>query len=350
MLATARLLTESEDTDRPRTGGFVSPDQILPPPSPTHAPIAPRSNPMAGIGLKVTSVAVFLSMASLLKASEGIPPGQLVFFRSFFAILPIVLFLVVRGEFVAGIKTERPLGHLWRGLVGVCGMGFAFFALTRLPLPEAVAIQYAMPLLIVVFGALILKEDVRLYRWSAVAIGMVGVAIMMWPRLSLFSGGAGPVDAVAAGALAALAGSVFGAFASILVRNLVQTERSATVVLYFSITCSLVALVTVPFGWVWPTPAQLAMLVGAGIAGGIGQILLTESYRHADVSVIAPFEYTSLLLSIIIGYFVFRDVPTLEMLIGAVIVVAAGIFIIYREHRLGIETRKAREATPSPPG
>jgi drug/metabolite transporter (DMT)-like permease len=305
---------------------------------------------MAGIGLKVASVAVFLSMASLLKASEGIPPGQLVFFRSFFAILPIVLFLIARGEFVAGLKTKRPLGHLGRGLVGVCGMGLGFFALTQLPLPEAVAIQYAMPLLIVVFGAVFLKETVRLYRWSAVAVGMVGVGIILWPRLGVFAGSSGPMNALTVGALAALLSSVFGAFATILVRNLVQTERSATVVLYFSITCSFVALVTVPFGWVWPTPTQAAMLVGAGIAGGIGQILVTESYRHADVSVVAPFEYTSLLLSIVVGYFVFRDVPTLEMLIGAVIVVGAGIFIIYREHRLGIETRKAREATPSPPG
>ncbi len=304
---------------------------------------------MAGIGLKVASVAVFLSMASLIKGSQGIPPGQLVFFRSFFAILPIVVFLVVRQQFVEGLKTRRPLSHLWRGLVGMGGMGFGFFALTRLPLPEAVAIGYAMPLLIVVFGALILKETVRAYRWSAVAIGMVGVGIVMWPRLSVFTEG-GPTNAIAIGALSALLGSVFGAFATILVRNLVQTERSATVVLYFSITCSLVALVTIPFGWVWPTPQQFAMLVGAGIAGGIGQILLTESYRHADVSVVAPFEYTSLLFSIIVGYVFFRDVPTLEMLIGAVIVVGAGIFIIFREHQLGLERRKARAATPPSAG
>jgi drug/metabolite transporter (DMT)-like permease len=337
-------------SDWPRNGESVlPPEQPLPRSSLKHAPM-PRSSPMAGIGLKVISVAVFLSMASLLKASEGIPPAQLVFFRSFFAILPIVVFLIARGEFIAGLKTARPFSHVGRGLVGLGGMSLGFFALTRLPLPELVAIQYAMPLLIVVFGALILKEEVRLYRWSAVVVGMIGVGIILWPRLGVFSGGAGPMSAIAIGALAALASCVFGAFGTILVRGLVRTERSATVVLYFSITCSAISLLTLPFGWVWPTPAQAAMLVSAGIAGGIGQILLTESYRHADVSVVAPFEYTSLLLSIIIGYFVFADVPTLEMLIGAVIVVGAGIFIIYREHKLGIETREAREATPSPPG
>src|SRR5690606_33957022 len=104
-----------------------------------------------------------------------------------------------------------------------------------------------------------------------------------------------------------------------------------------------------PFGWVWPTPEIAALLVGAGIMGGIGQILMTEAYRHADVSVVAPFEYTSLILSIIVGYFVFSDIPTVEMLTGAVIVVGAGIFIIWREHALGLE-RKAHQFSPTPPG
>lgn len=309
-----------------------------------------HDNPMAGIGFKVVSVAVFLAMASLLKASEGIPTGEMVFFRSFFAILPIVVFLAYRRELVAGFKTERPMAHFWRGIVGVGGMASGFFALTKLPLPEAVAIGYAMPLLIVVFGALFLKEDVRLYRWGAVAVGVVGVGIIVWPRLTVFSGGGGPATDLAIGAIAGIVSAVFGAFAMMHVRNLVQTERSATIVLYFSITSSLAGLATLPLGWLWPTPAQWAMLVSAGIAGGIGQILLTEAYRNADVSVVAPFEYTSLIFSLVIGYVFFGDVPTIAMLTGALIVVAAGLFIIWREHALGIEQRKAREVTPPPPG
>ena len=305
---------------------------------------------MAGIGFKLISVAVFLSMASLLKASPGIPPGEMVFFRSFFGIVPIVVFLALRGELVEGVKTRRPLGHFWRGILAVGGMGLGFYALTKLPLPEAVAIGYAMPILIVIFGAVFLKETVRLYRWSAVFVGLIGVAVIVWPRLSVFSGSAGPVSELTLGALASLASCVFGAFATMHVRYLVKTERSATIVLYFSITCSIAGLATLPFGWVWPSPTQWVTLVSAGIAGGIGQILLTEAYRHADVSVIAPFEYMSLLLSIVVGYIVFRDVPTVEMLIGATIVVGAGIFIIWREHALGLERRRAREVTPPSPG
>ena len=305
---------------------------------------------MRGIAFKLASVAILLSMASLLKASQGVPVGQLIFFRSFFAILPIIIFLAWRGEPIDGIKTDRPMAHVWRGIVGVGGMGFGFFALTKLPLPEAVAIGYAMPLLIVVFGAVFLKENVRLYRWSAVAVGMIGVAIIIWPRISVFSGNGGPVSDLTVGAISSLTAAVFAAFATMHVRHLVQTERSATIVLYFSIICTVVGLLTLPFGWVWPTTEQAIFLVGAGIAGGVGQILLTEAYRHADVSVVAPFDYTSLILSIIVGYVFFGDVPTVPMLTGGVIVVAAGLFIIWREHRLGIERGRARQYTPPPPG
>lgn len=308
---------------------------------------------MVGIGLKVASVCFLLAMASLAKAaSEGVPVGQIVFFRSSFAIIPIMIFLLYRRELIEGLKTRRALGHFSRGIIGSTGMLLGFFALTKLPLTDAVAINYAMPLLSVVFGAWILGEVVRAYRWSAVAIGMVGVGIIVWPRLSVFSGGADILgNDFAIGALASLASAICGAFAMVLVRGLVHTERSATIVIYSSIMASLFALATLPFGWVALTPAQTAMLVGAGIAGGIGQILMTEAFRNADVSVVAPFEYVSLVLSIGIGYLVFSDLPTVEMLIGSVIVVGAGIFIIYREHALGLERRRAKEASPgSTPG
>jgi drug/metabolite transporter (DMT)-like permease len=304
---------------------------------------------MVGIGYKLMSVAVFMVMATCLKASEGAPPGQMVFFRSFFGIVPILIFLAMRGELVEGVKTYRPMGHFWRGILAVGGMALSFIALSKLPLPEAVAIGYAQPILIVVFGALFLHETVRLYRWSAVLVGIIGVAIIVWPRLTAFSGGAGSDD-LAVGAAAGLAAAVFGSLATMQVRRLVETERSATIVLYFSLTCSIAGLATLPFGWPMPSPMHWVTLITAGIAGGIGQILMTEAFRHADVSVVAPFDYTSLILSILVGYFVFHDVPTLSMLVGAVIVVAAGLFIIWREHALGLERRKAREVTPPSPG
>ena len=152
-------------------------------------------------------------------------------------------------------------------------------------------------------------------------------------------------DAATIGAIASLASAVLSAFAMMQVRHLVQTERTEAIVIYFFICATLLSLLTVPFGWVWPTPQQALLLVGAGFAGGVGQLLLTSCYRYADMSVIAPFEYVSLILTIAIGFAVFADMPTLAMLIGATIIVASGIAVILREHYLGLDRVKAREAS-----
>lgn len=213
------------------------------------------------------------------------------------------------------------------------------FALTKLPLPEAIAINYASPLITVILGAVILHEVVRFYRWSAVLIGLGGVMVIIWPRMTAFSGG-GMGNDEAIGALAALGAAVTSAVAMMLVRRLVQTERTSTIVIYFSISASIISLASLPFGWIVPNWSQLAMMVGAGFAGGVGQILLTECYRHAPMSTIAPFEYTSMLLGLAIGFLLFGDIPTFEMLAGSAVVMAAGGFIIYREHKLSIAPHK----------
>jgi drug/metabolite transporter (DMT)-like permease len=302
---------------------------------------AQSASPMVGIGLKVMSVCVFVSMSTLIKAGgEGLPAGQIVFFRSAFAIVPILVYLALRGQLDGAWRTANPLSHVMRGLVGVMAMGFGFYGLMQLPLPDAIAIGYAMPLIAVVFAAVFLRETVRIFRWSAVAVGLGGVMIISWPRLSLFSDGFGSGEAL--GAVAVLISASLGATAMILVRKLVLTERTPTIVLYFSLTATVLSLATIPFGWVVPDWQTLVLMALAGFCGGLGQILLTQSYRHADVSTIAPFEYTSIILGIVIGYVVFGDVPTWTMLTGTAIVVSAGLFVILREHRLGLERRAQR--------
>jgi drug/metabolite transporter (DMT)-like permease len=299
---------------------------------------------MLGIGLKLASVTGFLVMATCLKAAPGIPVGEMVFSRSLFAIPPILIFLALRGELGTAWRTSYPLRHIVRGILGVLAMSLGFFALTRLPLPEATTLNYTVPLLLVALSAIVLKETVGPYRWGAVAVGMAGILIVVWPRLTLFTSGQGMSSGESLGVLAALGSACIAAGATLMVRRLVATEQSATIVLYFSITASLLGLVTAPFGWVLPDPGQAALLVGAGIAGGIAQIFLTESYRHGDMSMIAPFEYSSMILAIGVGYFVFAELPTFNMLIGGAVVVMAGIFIIIRESRLGIDRSAQRRA------
>jgi drug/metabolite transporter (DMT)-like permease len=132
--------------------------------------------------------------------------------------------------------------------------------------------------------------------------------------------------------------------ALVFVRKLVLTETTSSIVFYFSVTSTLLSLFTIPFGWVWPTGTQAALLVTCGVLGGIGQIFLTRSYREADASLIAPFDYASMIFSLGIGLFIFGEVPTLTMLSGAALIILAGILIILRERHLGLERAKARRA------
>lgn len=299
--------------------------------------------PLHGIALKLASVLIFIVMAAMIKATaQHVPPGQAVFFRSFFAIPVIVVWLLVRKELATGFRAKGPMGHVWRGLMGTLAMGMGFAGLGFLPLPEVTAISYAAPLLTVIFAAMFLGEEVRAFRITAVALGLTGVLIVLSPRLSILDGSAGHREAL--GAMLVLGGAVFTALAQVFVRKLVMTEKTPAIVFWFSVTASVLSLATLPFGWVIPSPWEATLLIGAGLLGGVGQILLTSSYREADASLLAPFDYASMIFALLIGYFVFAEVPTWTMLAGAALVVVAGILIIWRERQLGLERARQRKA------
>ena len=301
-------------------------------------------NPTRGIGLKILSVAVFMAMSTCIKVvSIDIPTGEIVFFRSFFAMPVILAWLWWRHDIRAGLATANPMGHLWRGLVGGTAMALSFTALGLLPLPEVTAIGFGTPVLVTIFAAMFLGETIRIYRLGAVALGLVGVLVVIYPRLSVI-GIEQATKLETVGAMAMLLCTVFSALAACFVRKLVQTEKTTAIVFYFSLNCSALALFSLPFGWVVPSPGEAALLICAGLIGGLGQILLTSSYRYADTAVIAPFEYTSMLLALGVGWFVFAEAPTLPMLGGCVLVMAAGLIIIFRERQLGLKRSQALKA------
>lgn len=306
-------------------------------------------NPILGISLKILSALAFTLMAAVVKAlSARYPVGQLIFCRSFFALIPLMIWLGTQGPIIAKIKTSRFGSHFRRGLVGSTGMFCGFISLGTLPLPDAVAIGYASPLLAVMLAAVVLKETVRIYRWTAVAVGFVGVLIMLSPHLNLSTLAAIAGGGAATGAAFGLFGAFCSAWAMTEVRRLTRTETTGSIVFYFTLLSTVVGLVTIVFGWVFPlSPGDAALMVLMGILGGIGQILLTSSYRHGDASLVAPFEYTSMIWAVALGWVLFGDVPQQVVLIGACVVIAAGIFVIWRERQLGMLRPESREAGPS---
>ena len=268
---------------------------------------ATSAQPFRAIALKLVAVTLFVIMAALVKsASDHVPPGEAVFFRSLFAIPVILGALILRSELRGGLRVVEPMAHVWRGLVGTTAMGLSFTGLALLPFAEVKAIQYATPLLVVIFAAMFLGERVRAFRLTAVALGLAGVLIILSPRLGGLESGN---DRLALGAVVVLASSVCAALAQVFVRKLVVTESTNAIVFWFSVTASCLSLLTIPFGWVWPTPGEATLLVSAGLLGGVAQLFATSAYRYADVSVVAPFDYASMLLALGIGFFCSMKCP-----------------------------------------
>ena len=274
------------DTASPQVAGNRTPAKTK--------PISPgSSNPRLGIILRVTSGLLLSLMTLCVKlASEGIGLGQIVFFRSVFAMIPLIIFLMVRKEFPAGLKTRRPFGHLIRSGFGTASMFASFAAVSRLPLAESTLIGYATPIVSTILGGILLGEAVTRSRVTGLVLGVAGVVSLTLPEmLGTGASGASRLAGYGLGLLAA----VFSSIAYIQMRRLGTTESPGSIALYFVLVSTLASLPTAIPNWVTPEPGQLFILILAGLLGGFAHIAMTLAFRYAEVSLLAPFEYLTLL-------------------------------------------------------
>jgi drug/metabolite transporter (DMT)-like permease len=300
-------------------------------------------NVVTGILLKLASTLLFATMDVLVRSlGHAVPVGEVVFFRSIFGVVPLVVFFAWRGQLRTALHTGRPIGQGIRGLLGVGGMFSNFASLARLPVADVMAIYFSAPLMTVALAALILREKVHIYRWSAVIVGFIGVMMALAPHLSIGQAGALSM-AAALGCLFALFGAAFDAGAAIQMRRLTSSESTASIVLYFSLICAVAGLCTLPFGWVWPRLDHCIVLITIGIIGGASHLFLTESFRYAPASVTAPFDYAAILWGTALGYAIFGEIPGPLVVAGAAVVAAAGLFVIWRERQLGLKRRQEME-------
>lgn len=279
-----------------------------------------------GILLICAAVITFTISSTLVKGlGEGYPVSQIVFFRCFLAFLPI-FFVMHRAGGWHVLRTKRPGAHIFRVAVGGVALFVGFYALTLLPLADYFAFTYAAPLFATMLSIPILGEQVGIRRWTAVAVGFVGVLIMLQPGVKTF----------AFAEMVAIGAAFTYALAIIAVRNLARTEHSAATVFYFTIAGLVLSGAILPFEWRTPTLTEWGLLLGIGLMSGIGQILMTDAYRLAPPSVIAPFDYTSMIWALAFGYALFGDFPEPVVLIGAAVVIASGVYILYRETVRGV--------------
>lgn len=294
-------------------------------------------NPRLGVLLKIFAALCATLMLACVKGLNGaVPTGEVIFFRSFIALFPLLIWLKVQGNVLENLKTRNLFGHFIRGFSGTGGMYFNYLALVYISLADATALSYAAPLFTVMMAAMLLKERVRVSRWVAVVVGLSGILIMLSSSLAA-SGGvlAGSASSATAslGVAFALIAALCTATSNVQIRFLNGIEKPGAIVFYFSVMTTLIGLATAFFGWVKPTGLQLLLLVGCGLFGGLAQILVTLSLRYADASLLAPFDYTTLVWSMLIGYLFLNSLPGSTMIFGASIVALAGIFAVWRENR-----------------
>ncbi len=287
----------------------------------------PEQKNLLGILLRIGAATSFAFMAAMIKLAyeAGVSTVELAFYRFAFGLPPLLAWIIWTRNFDAW-TTQRPGAHLVRAAIGLTTMVLAFSALRYLPLAEATTISFAAPLFAVILSALVLHETVGRHRWSAVALGLVGVMIVMRP-----AGGALP----ATGLMLAMLAAIGVACTNITIRQIGRTEGPQTTVLWFTVTSMLVMGALMPFYASAHDPGVWAILVALGLFGGMGQLFLTSSLRYAPVPVIVPFDYTQLLWAVLLGWIIWDTHAPASTWAGAAVIIASGPYTVYREHKLG---------------
>jgi len=281
------------------------------------------TNNYISISLKILSVIFFVLMDVLIKKlSDDFNTFQIVFFRCFFGIFPVLIMLFITR---ASLKTAKINLHLLRAGIACLAMFSFFKAFGILPLADVSSISFASIMIITILAIFILNEKVGIRRWVAIFFGFIGVLIVFRPGTSLFS----------YFALLPLFGAVALSFAVIIMKQLLNYDSPPTCSFYLHTFVSLIYFPFLIFNWQQPTFELLIMLATMGFCGGIAQILLTNAYRLATVNLLQPFDYTAIIWAITFGIIFFNDYPDRYVIIGSIVIVISTYYIIYRETKLG---------------
>ena len=269
------------------------------------------------------SVCAFSLMDVLVKWSDAYPVGQVLFFRGFCGIIPI-LFLIPKDRFLDFYKTTRSFLHFKRCLSGLIALVSIFIALRNLPLATVVSISFAAPIFTTIFSIFLLNEKVGLYRWLAVLVGFIGIIVITEPGLSSLN-------------FYYIYPIIFClglSYVAIAIRKLSTTEPVWLISFFFSFSIAILGLLSLFQGWVMPNLLDLFLLSMVGILGGLANLWLSQSYKYSEVSLVTPLKYLALVFAIIFGYFIWSEVPTLKTLMGALLVIVSSFIIFRREMTL----------------
>jgi drug/metabolite transporter (DMT)-like permease len=299
-------------------------------PAPLH-----KSAVVKGALYMTLSAGLFAVMNLFIReASAEVHPFELAFFRNLFALL-FVLPLVLHGGRKV-LKTERPRLHLLRAATGLCAMLLWFSALAVLPMSEAVALNFTVPLFTTIGAALFLGEIVRLRRWSATLVGFVGVLIILRPGFA----------EITPEMMLPILAAVFMAISVLLVKQLTNADGPITVVFYMNLFLTPASLIPALFVWSWPGTTTLLMMVAVGGFATLSHLAMTQSYRLADASVVIPFDYARLPFVAILAWFAYGELADFWTWCGAAVIAGAALYIARREAKVA----KTQAASLAPRG
>jgi drug/metabolite transporter (DMT)-like permease len=282
---------------------------------------AAASPTVLGIYLRLSGLALFCTMDAMVKALGGVyGPFQLMLFRSAIALVPIAIIVWRAGE-LSIVRSRRPWLHAVRILAGLGSMGGFFYVFPRMALVDAYAISFAAPLFMVALAVPMLGEQVGWRRWSAVAVGFVGVLVMLDPFGISFH----------TMSLVVLAATFCYALSTVMVRLTSRYDHDAATMFWFALVSSIVSLFGGVADWVWPSAMDWVWLIVLGLLGGIAQVLVTRAWRLAPASILAPFDYASIMLAVLYGYLWFHEEPSWTVWLGLPLVIGSGLYILHRE-------------------
>jgi drug/metabolite transporter (DMT)-like permease len=286
----------------------------------------PAHRPLLALLIRLGAIVALSTMSALIKlaSQRGIHLLEIMFWRQFLTI-PIILAWVLGTSGIGSLATRRPGTHFLRGLYGTIGMVLNFGAVILLPLAEATTINFTVPIWAVLLSILLLKEQVGLWRWSAVLLGFVGILVIAQP-----SGGHFPLY----GVLVALGGAFMIALISIQIADLNRTDKPLTIVFYFALFSAPMTALSLPFVATAHDPHGWLLLLGIGLAGALGQLLLTAALRFGSVASVIVMDYSGLFWATLYGWLLFAMLPPPSTWLGAPLIVVAGLVIAWREHRL----------------
>jgi drug/metabolite transporter (DMT)-like permease len=284
-----------------------------------------------GILYMVGATMVFAGVNALVKWEVALyPVGEVAFFRTLFALIPILLVILPRRGLTV-FRTDRFRDHFRRAVSQLGSMTCIFIAFKTMPLAGATAISFSAPLITTLLSVLLLREAVGIHRWGALIVGFMGVLLVTHPGSGAFEWGT----------VFALANAVLISTVAIAIRQMSQTESSDTLIVYQLLLLVPLTALLLPFGFDMPTGPDFLLLLAAGLGNGIAQFWWTKALHLAPASAVSPFNYLSLVWAIIVGFIIWGDLPTTELILGSVVVVISGLYLLWRE-------TPRREAPPVP--